>query len=134
MTALGSEYGAYLALILAGFLPNEVWRWLGVIFARGLDEDSEIVLWVRAVATAILTGVVGKLVLFAPGSLATVPLGVRLAAVALGMSAFFALGRSVLAAVGIGFLAFIAIRRSVFAGVIAGEIALVAGALLFAAP
>jgi len=116
MTALGSEYGAYLALILAGFLPNEVWRWLGVIFARGLDEDSEIVLWVRAVATAILAGVIAKLTIFAPGVLATVPTPVRLAAV------------------GIGFLAFIAIRRSVFAGVIAGEIALVAGALLFAAP
>ena len=113
MSALAGEYGAYLALILAGFLPNEVWRWLGVIFARGLDEDSEIVVWVRAVATAILGGVIAKLTIFAPGVLASVPLPVRLAALA------------------IGFLAFLAVRRSVFAGVLAGEPALIGGALIF---
>ena len=114
MTALSGEYAAYLALILAGFLPNEVWRWLGVVFARGLDEGSEVVVWVRAVATAILAGVIAKLTIFAPGVLATVPTPVRLAAVAAG------------------FLAFVLIRRSVFAGVIAGEVALIVGALIFA--
>lgn len=113
MRAFSGEWGAYLALILAGFLPNEIWRWLGVIFARGLDEGSEVLVWVRAVATAILAGVIAKLTIVAPGVLASVPTGVRLAAV------------------GIGFLVFVAIRQSVFAGVIAGEIALVAGALLW---
>src|SRR5215475_2843128 len=113
MSRLAGEYGPYLAMILAGFLPNEVWRWLGVIFARGLDEDSEIVVWVRAVATAILGGVIAKLTIFAPGVLATVPMPVRLAAVAAG------------------FAAFIVVRRSVLAGVLVGEFALVAGALLF---
>jgi hypothetical protein len=113
MSTLSGEYAAWLALILAGFLPNEVWRWLGVVFARGLAEDSEIVVWVRAVATAILAGVIAKLTIFAPGVLATVPTPVRLAAVAAG------------------FVAFILIRRSVFAGVIAGELALVIGALVF---
>jgi len=113
MSALSGEYAAYLALIVAGFLPNEVWRWLGIAFARGLDEDSEIVVWVRAVATAILAGVIAKLTIFAPGVLASVPTPVRLAAVA------------------IGFIAFTLVRRSVLAGVLAGEIALVAGALMF---
>ena len=113
MSRFASEYGAYLAMILSGFLPNEVWRWLGVIFARGLDEDSEIVVWVRAVATAILGGVIAKLTIFAPGVLAGTPLSVRIAALV------------------IGFAAFLLVRRSVFAGVLAGEVALVAGALLF---
>jgi len=112
MSALSGEWGAYLVLILVGFLPNEVWRWLGVIFSRGLDESSEILVWVRAVATAILAGVIAKLTIFAPGVLATVPTGVRLGAVAAG------------------FIAFVLIRRSVLAGVIVGEVALVAGALL----
>lgn len=114
MSALSGELGAYLALVLLGFLPNEVWRWLGVVFARGLDESSEILVWVRAVATAILAGVIAKLTIFAPGVLATVPTPVRLSAVL------------------IGFAAFMAVRRSVLAGVIAGEIALVGGALIFA--
>lgn len=114
MSWLSGEWGAYMALVLVGFLPNEIWRWLAVIFSRGLDEGAEILVWVRAVATAILAGVIAKLTLFAPGVLATVPTSVRLAAVA------------------IGFLAFVAIRRSVFAGVLAGEAALIAGALIFA--
>jgi hypothetical protein len=113
MSALSGEFAAYLALILAGFLPNEVWRWLAVIFSRGLDEGAEILVWVRAVATAILAGVIAKLTIFAPGVLASVPTPVRLAAVAIGI------------------LAFVSIRRSVFAGVLAGEAALILGALVF---
>ena len=113
MTRFATEYGAWLALILAGFLPNEAWRWLGVIFARGLDEDSEIVVWVRAVATAILGGVIAKLTIFAPGVLALTPLTVRIAALVAG------------------FAAFVIARRSVFAGVLAGELALVGGTLMF---
>ena len=110
MSALSAEY-AWLALIAAGFLPSEAWRWLGVIFARGLDEDSEIVVWVRAVATAILAGVIAQLLATNSGALAAVPLTVRVAAVVAG------------------FLAFLLIRRSVFAGVAVGEAVLILGAL-----
>ena len=70
MSALSGEFAAWMALVLVGFLPNEMWRWLGVIFARGLDEGTEILVWVRAVATAILAGVIAKLTIFAPGVLA----------------------------------------------------------------
>jgi hypothetical protein len=104
-----------LVLVIAGFLPNEVWRMLGLWLGGGVDEGSEVLIWVRAVATAILAGVIAKLTIFSPGVLASVPTSVRVAAVL------------------IGFLGFLAIRRSVFAGVIVGEIALVLGALLFGA-
>jgi hypothetical protein len=107
-----NELWPYLLLLLVGFLPNEMWRWLGVIASRGLDEDSEIVVWVRAVATAILAGVIARLIIFAPGALASVPLGVRLLAIT------------------IGFLAFVLARRSAFVGVATGEAALVLGALV----
>jgi hypothetical protein len=103
----------YLALILLGFLPSEVWRWIGILMGRGLDENSEIVLWVRGVATALVAAVVARIVLIPPGALASVPLGVRLAAL------------------GIGFLAFLFIRRSAFAGVLVGEAVLIAGAMAF---
>ena len=36
-------------MLVAGFLANNVWRWAGVVASRGLDENSEIVRWVRAV-------------------------------------------------------------------------------------
>jgi hypothetical protein len=113
MTPL-AEMAPYLALILVGFLPNEVWRMLGLLVSGGIDESSELLVWVRAVATAVLAGVIAKVTLMPPGALATVPLMVRLAAIACG------------------FVAFLVGRRSVFAGVLAGEVALAIGALLLA--
>lgn len=112
MSAAVEQLGPYLVLILVGFLPNEVWRAFGLIAARGLDEGSEILIWVRAVATAVLAAVIAKLTIFAPGALAGIPLSVRLIAVA------------------IGFAAFALIRRSVFAGVAAGVTALILGSLV----
>jgi len=108
------ELSPYLALVVVGFLPNEIWRALGLLLARGLDEDSEIVVWSRAVATAILAGVIAKLILFPSGALANIPLVVRVAAAACG------------------FAAFVGIRRSAFAGVLVGEAVLLLGGFLFA--
>jgi len=108
-----SGLGIYALLILVGFLPNAVWRMLGVVLARGLDEDSEIIVFARAVANAILAGVVGKLVIFAPGALADVPIWLRLGATALGLVAFALL------------------RRSVLAGVVVATAAITGGVLVF---
>lgn len=113
MSALTANLWPYMILVLVGFLPNEIWRLFGLIAARGLDEDSEIVVWVRAIATATLAAVIAKLTIFSPGALAAVPLAVRLIAVASGLGGYFA------------------IRRSVFAGVVVGEAVLLAGAWLF---
>ncbi len=107
MSALG-ELAPYALLILVGFLPNEAWRMLGVVLARGLDEDSQIIVLARAIATAILTGVVGKLVVFAPGALASVSVGVRIGAAALGLAAYALARRSVLVGVVVATLAMMA--------------------------
>src|SRR5262249_29870880 len=88
MSAVPSELWPYLALILVGFLPNEGWGWLGLLVARGLDEDSEIVLWARGVATAILAAVMAQLIATNSGVLATTPLAVRIGATAAGILAF----------------------------------------------
>jgi Branched-chain amino acid transport protein (AzlD) len=114
MNAAMTELGPYLLLVLLGFLPNEIWRVVGLVLVRGLNEESQIVLWSRAVATAILAGVVAKLILFSTGSLAAIPLSVRVAAAV------------------IGFLAFLVARRSAFAGVAAGEAALLIGGYFIA--
>ena len=112
MTA-SAELWPYIALVLVGYLPNEAWRVLGLVVGRGLNEDSEIVLLARAVATALVTGVAAKLIVFASGALATLPFSVRLAAV-----------------VG-GFAAFLIVRRSVFVGVAVGEALLLLGGAFF---
>lgn len=113
MTATMMEIGPIFALILVGFLPNEVWRVLGLMLVTGLDEDSQILVWVRAVATAMLAGVLAQLVLSSSGALGAVPVGVRVGAALLGFAAFL-LG-----------------KRSVFLGVLTGELAIVIGALVF---
>ena len=96
------ELAPYFILIFAGLLPHEAWRWLGIVLSRGLDETSEVIVWVRAVAIAILAGVVAKIVVFSPGALAGVPLWVRLSAAAAGMLAFFLARQSVLVGVAAG--------------------------------
>jgi hypothetical protein len=113
MNDLIGELWPYFLLVLAGYLPNEIWRVLGLVMARGLNEDSELVVWSRAVATAILAGVIAKLILFPPGALAGLPLVLRVIAV------------------GCGFAAFLLVKRSLFVGVAVGEAVLLAGGALF---
>jgi hypothetical protein len=100
----------YLLVILAGFLPTEVFRSLAVVFARGFDEDSEVLILVRAVATALLAAVVARLVLVPPGELVAVPLLIRIGAVAGG------------------FLVYLVAKRSVFLGILFGEAVIIGGA------
>src|SRR5262249_37606366 len=53
-----SELHAYTLLVLVGFLPSEIWRVLGLVAARGIADESELFMWVRAVAIAVLAGVI----------------------------------------------------------------------------
>lgn len=107
------DFGPVMALILAGFLPNEVWRLVGLMLVQGLDEKSQIIVWVRAVATAMLAGVLAQLILSTSGALGSIPLAVRIGSAALGLAAC------------------LLCKRSVFAGVLTGELAVIAGNYLF---
>jgi hypothetical protein len=84
IVSLDGPWWPYLALFLFGFLPTEIWRWMAVLFARKLDE-APLLAWVRSVATALLAGVVAKLVIFPSGALIGIPLWLRLAALAAGV-------------------------------------------------
>ena len=81
-----SELYAYTLLVLVGFLPSEIWRMLGLVAARGIADESELFMWVRAVAIAVLAGVIAKIILFPPGTLASVPLVIRLLAIVCGFA------------------------------------------------
>lgn len=110
MSLYSTELGAMLVVIFFGFLPNEVWRVLGVLFGRRIDPGSLWMQWVQAVATALLAAVVARLLLVPSGALVALPLALRIGAVASGIAGFLAL------------------RRSVLAGVLTAEAVLVAGA------
>ena len=103
------DWHALVVLFVAGVVPNQIWRMLGLWFGGGIDEGSELLVWVRAVATAILAGVIAQILVQPPGALASVTDWLRYGAVAAG------------------FAAFMLTRRSIFAGVVCGEVAMVAG-------
>lgn len=103
------DWHALLILIVAGFLPNEVWRMLGLWLGGGIDEQADILVWVRAVATAILAGVIAQILVVPPGALASIPAPLRYGAVLVGL------------------LVFLGARRSIFAGVVCGELVLLGG-------
>lgn len=96
------DWRLYLPLLLLGFLPNEIWRFIGWWVGARIDEGTEVFIWVRLVATAIMAAVIGQLLIDPPGQLAEVPAAIRYGATAAGLLVFLALGRSMLLAVVVG--------------------------------
>ena len=109
MSSFIGDWHALWMLLLVGVLPNEIWRVFGFLAGRKIDEGAEILVWVRAVATAIVGSVVVQVLLVPPGALATVPTPVRFGAFAAG------------------FVIYLLIKRSVLAGVIGAELVLLGG-------
>lgn len=93
-------------LLIAGFGATAPWRILGVILAQRLTIESEALVWVRAVATALIAGLVARMVLLPAGALADVALPIRLGAFALAVVVFWLS------------------RKSLAAGVLAGAVGL----------
>ncbi|NNM73991.1 AzlD domain-containing protein [Enterovirga aerilata] len=93
----------YLVILLAGVLPNEIFRVAAVFLSRGIDEESELFRWIRVVATTLLAAVVCRLIYSPAAALEQVPLAIRASALPVGIAAFFLL------------------RRSLVLGILAGE-------------
>lgn len=110
--SLHAGWWPYVFIAIAGVLPTEVWRWLGLAAGGALREESEALIWVKSVATALVAGVIGQLIALPSGQLANSPFTVRVAAAVLG------------------WLAFRLARKSVLAGVVTAEAVLIAGWIL----
>ncbi|MGN6464807.1 MAG: AzlD domain-containing protein [Rhizobiaceae bacterium] len=95
-TSLDSWWWPFAFILVAGWAATDSWRYLGVVFGGRLSEDSELLVLVRAVATALVAGVVGNLIFFPTGALATTPVLIRVVAVVAGFAAYLALGRKVI--------------------------------------
>ena len=110
--SLVSPWWPYAFILLAGWLATDLWRWIGVLAGNRLRDDSEALIWVKAVATALVAGVIGKLIIFPTGPLAEAPMLLR-------VSAAFA-----------GWLAFLLASQKIYVGVLAAEAVLVGGWLI----
>lgn len=94
-----SSLWIYLMIVVAGAGATYMWRFAGVLVAARLGADSELLRWIRAVATALIAGLVAKIVLHPPGALADVDVSIRLTAFAAGFAVFALAGRRVLVGV-----------------------------------
>jgi hypothetical protein len=95
-SSLDAWWWPFAFILIAGWAVTDCWRYLGVVFGGRLSEDSELLVLVRAIATALVAGVVGNLIFFPTGALSTTPVAVRVVAVAGGFAAYLALGRRVI--------------------------------------
>lgn len=93
MSEIGEGWGAALVILAIAFFAHEPWRWLGLYLGRNIDVRSEFFQWVRAVATALVAGLVLRLVLFPAGALADVGLWARVSAFAGGIAIYYLAGR-----------------------------------------
>jgi hypothetical protein len=113
MRFLGDGFGGYLTIVVAGFLATEVWRWLGLALGSRLDVSGALFQWMRAVATALVSGLVTRMLFFPTGALVEVPLGLRLGALAGGVSLYLLLRRNVAAGVGAAALLLMAVQLAI---------------------
>lgn len=110
-TAIDSWWWPFLYILVAGWLATDGWRFLGVFLGGRLSEESDVLVLVRAIATALVAAVISGLVVTPSGALATIPVAVRIgAAVA-------------------GFAVYLAARNHVLLGILAGEAVLIGGML-----
>jgi branched-subunit amino acid transport protein len=93
----GAELGIFLA---AGVFATYAWRFAGAIAVRGIDPESEVLRWVRMVATALVAALVARFIFVPSGLLAGTGLAPRIAALAAGLAVFFAASRNAPAGVG----------------------------------
>lgn len=94
--SFGEGWWPYVFIALACYVATDLWRWLGVITATRIDETSEVLRWVRAVSTALVAGLVARIVLFPVGAMALTPLGGRAGALAVGVAVYLLFKRNVL--------------------------------------
>ena len=82
MSGFIGDWHALLILVVAGVIPNQIWRMFGLWFGGG-----------------ILAGVIAQIVVQPPGALASVPAALRYASVAAGFLGFIGARKSIFAGV-----------------------------------
>lgn len=92
-----------------------VWRVAGIIVASHIRPDSDLARWFTAVTYAVLAGLIARMMVLQDGALATIPVPDKLAALAIGLTAYFVSGRSIPVGTASAFITFatIATVRSV---------------------
>lgn len=81
------------ALLGAGFAVTYVWRFLGVQAVKRIEPEGDLLLWVRAVATALVAALVMRITFSPAGILAETATLSRATAMAMGLAAYYVFRR-----------------------------------------
>lgn len=87
----------YLIIGLA-IMATYVWRLAGVFFAKKIDPNGQVFIWLGCVAYALLAGLMSRVLLVPVGVLADTGLFGRLLAMSAGFLVYYLCGRSFFAA------------------------------------
>ena len=90
----GAEPWTLALVIVAAAVVSDFWRVLGAAISARIDETSPAYVLVRCIATALIAAIVARLVLYPTGSLADVPVWLRVGAMAAGFLAYLVARRS----------------------------------------
>ncbi len=96
---INADLWPYIFIFVAGAVATDMWRWLGVLAGRRLNEDSEAFIWVKATATALVAGVIAKQIIYPGGVLADSPVMLRVVAAVIGFAVFLLAGKRMLAGI-----------------------------------
>ncbi|MBX3569343.1 MAG: AzlD domain-containing protein [Rhizobiaceae bacterium] len=100
--AVDAWWWPYAFILIAGWATTYPWRFLGVFIGGRIREDAEILVFVRALATALVAGVIGNFVCYPSGPAAEASLLLRIGAMAAGFATYLLWRRSVLAGLLVG--------------------------------
>lgn len=112
-TALQYWWWPYLFILIGGWLATDIWRFLGVYLGGRIVENSDGIVFVRCVATALVAAVIGNLVIFPSGALADTPVLLRIIAMAAGFAAYLLVQRRIIVGIGVA-------EAVLFAGLLSG--------------
>ena len=102
----------FFTILLAGGAVTYLWRFIGVIAARQLKADSSILMWVRAVAGALVAALCTKLLIDPPGNLAEINIFVRFIGLAAGIAGLYVFKNAV-AGLSLAFLTLIILSKAI---------------------
>lgn len=95
-TSFSDWWWPFLFILLGGALPTYFFRVMGVVVGGRVREDSQLLVLVRCVATALVAGVIAQLILYPNGELANSPLWLRVGSAAAGFVAYLLAGKRLL--------------------------------------
>ena len=83
-------------ILIAGWIATDLWRVVGVLLGNRIDEKSEALVLVRAIATALVAAVIAQLIVFPTGALAdNTSFAGRIIAASAGFAAYLGSGQRI---------------------------------------